>query len=188
MTWRIIQTALMAMVFLAASARANSGPRAQDAAAALHSGAVVAALGGDRTGPAGADPVAAAAEPAAPAANGNAEEDALYRLEPLSRVRVAVLNASGQPRESQKMAGLLGDYRRRALEDKLGLKIELVNIAVADTPVRAPVTLYYRPGFLRAALLMAQAIPGNNVVAPMRPENLKRAGIDVEIVVGTEQP
>jgi hypothetical protein len=115
-------------------------------------------------------------------------EALLYEREPLTRVRIAILNATGKPTGAAKVAVLLGDYRRRPLEDKMGLKIELVNISTSYQKTQAPAVVYYRPGFLRAALILARGIPGDTIVAAMRPEALKRAGVDVEVVVGEELP
>jgi hypothetical protein len=137
---------------------------------------------------------APAREGAAPGKTGTAtpsaepEESVLFEHEPPTRVRISILNATGAPDGAAKVAVLLGDYRRRHLEDKMGLKIELVNISTGDGRIPAPVAVYYRPGFLRAALLLARAIPGDTVVSAMRPQALKRAGVDVEVVVGQALP
>ena len=140
---------------------------------------------------------AAAAGPTAPSATAAPEggpskeeeiEALLYEREPLTRVRIAILNATGNPAGAAKVAVLLGDYRRRPLEDKMGLKIELVNLSTSYQKTQAPAVVYYRQGFLRAALILARAIPGDTMVSAMRPEALKRAGVDVEVVVGEELP
>jgi hypothetical protein len=115
-------------------------------------------------------------------------EKLLYEHVPPTRVRIAVVNATGKPDGAAKVAVLLSEYRRRPLEDKLGLKIDLVNISTGYDRTQAPAVVYYRPGFLRAALLLAQAIPGDTMVSAMRPQALKRAGMDVEVVVGEALP
>lgn len=131
--------------------------------------------------PAPAQAVAAQAVPAAGAPR-------ILFQEPPTRVRVAVLNATGKPGGANKVALMLGEYRRRNLEDRIGLRLEMVNVSKADIASVGGTVIYYRAEFLRAALIMAEEIPGDQVVAPMRPADLKRAGVDVEIVVGAEMP
>jgi hypothetical protein len=112
----------------------------------------------------------------------------LYEHAAPTRVRIAIVNATGHPNGAAKVAVLLGEYQRRPLEDKMGLKIELVNLSTGYDRTKTPAVVYYRPGYLRAALLLAQAIPGDTMVAAMRPQALKRAGLDVEVVVGEALP
>ena len=143
--------------------------------------------------PSGAHPAAPADRPAAQAAVQPAPPaavDDLERLlgEPPTRVRVAILNATGKPGGANKIAVLLSEVKRRALEDQIGLQIEVVNLSTAENGRAGQSVLFYRPEFLRAALAMAKAIPGEQFVQPMRPADLKRAGVDVEIVVGKELP
>jgi hypothetical protein len=157
-------------------------------------GAALAPKGGDATMDAHAPGAALAPKGGeallAPDASAKAEEiEALiYEREPLTRVRIAIVNATGKPAGAAKVAVLLSDYRRRPLEDKMGLKIELVNLSTGYERTQAPAMVYYRPGFLRPALLLAQVVPGDTIVAAMRPAALKRAGVDVEVVVGEELP
>ena len=108
--------------------------------------------------------------------------------EPPTRVRIAILNATGKPGGANKVALLLSEVKRRALEDQIGLQLEVVNLSTADSVRPGQSVLFYRPVFLRAALAMARAIPGEQLVQPMRPAGLKRAGVDVEIVVGEDLP
>jgi hypothetical protein len=114
--------------------------------------------------------------------------DSLLGPEPPTRVRVAILNATGKAGGANKVAVLLGEYKRQALEDQIGLQIEVVNLSATEIARPGQSILFYRPEFLRAALAMAKAIPGDQFVEPMRPASLKRAGVDVEIVVGKELP
>jgi LytR cell envelope-related transcriptional attenuator len=114
--------------------------------------------------------------------------DNLLGTEPPTRVRVAILNATGKTGGANKVAVLLGEYQRQVLEDQIGLQIEVVNLSNAENVRPGQSVIFYRPEFLRAALAMAKAIPGDQFVEPMRPAGLKRAGVDVEIVVGKELP
>ena len=116
------------------------------------------------------------------------DSDSLLGPEAPTRVRVAILNATGKPGGANKVAVLLSEYKRRVLEDQIGLQIEVVNLSSAENVRPGQSTLFYRPEFLRAALAMAKAIPGEQFVEPMRPAGMKRAGVDIEIVVGKELP
>jgi hypothetical protein len=160
--------------------------------------------GGGAMGPAGDQAPTAAGQPGAamnppgsaaamavpPEGPSQAEinEELIYEREPLTRVRIAIINASGQPNGAAKVAVLLNDYKRRPLEDKMGLQIEVVNISTGYERTQAPAVLYYRPGYLKAAMVLARAIPGDTMVSAMRPQALKRAGVDVEVVVGSALP
>jgi hypothetical protein len=68
------------------------------------------------------------------------------------------------------------------------MQLDVVNVSSAESVRPGQSIVFYRPEFLRAALAMAKAIPGSQYVEPMRPAGLKRAGVDVEIVVGKELP
>ncbi|MBI4082085.1 MAG: LytR C-terminal domain-containing protein [Candidatus Lambdaproteobacteria bacterium] len=105
---------------------------------------------------------------------------------PPTRVRVQILNASGRADSAQRVTLLLDQYRRREIERTLGLKLELAN--TSSTAPQARSVVYYRPGFLRAALLMAKVIPGDQTVEPMKPNSLLKVGIDVEIWLGKDTP
>jgi len=176
--------ALATVAFLAA----HASVRAADSADASTSGAVTSA--GAAAAPAdGArgQPVAGAlGQPAAGAPSAAADDEAGEA--PLTRVRVAILNATGKPGGANKVALLLSEVKRRALENQIGLQIEVVNLSTAEGVPRGQSVLYYRPVFLRAALAMARAIPSEVLVRPMRPDGLKRAGVDVEIVMNEDLP
>ncbi|MFI5400811.1 MAG: LytR C-terminal domain-containing protein [SAR324 cluster bacterium] len=116
------------------------------------------------------------------------EAQLLFAPEPPTEVRVAILNATGKPSGANKVAVLLSEYKRRDIEDRIGMQLEVVNLSSAEAVRPGRSILFYRPEFLRAALAMARAIPGEQLVEPMRPAALKRAGVDVEIVVGAELP
>ena len=103
-------------------------------------------------------------------------------------VRIAVLNASGIGGQASRVAVMLMDFRRMSLERELGMRLEVVNISNAPAFESGETTLYYRPGFLRAALLIAKTLPGEQDVEPMRRESVERAGIDVEIWLGKDLP
>jgi len=107
----------------------------------------------------------------------------LYPERGPTRVQVAILSGAQSQRVANTLAVLIGDLRRKSLETRIGLKVEVVNISRLDTPPRGRNIIYYRPPFLRAALLLAETVPGDQTVQPMGAEMLKRSGIDVEVWV-----
>jgi hypothetical protein len=116
------------------------------------------------------------------------EAERIAGREPPTRVRVAILNATGKAGGANKVALLLGEIMRQSLEDQIGLQIEVVNLSTADPVLPRQSVVYYRPAFLRAALALAKAIPGEQLVQPMRPAGMKRVGVDVEIRVNEALP
>lgn len=103
-------------------------------------------------------------------------------------VRIVVLNGSGVSGKAGEVGILLAELRRHMLERQLGQRVEVVNISNATTFDRLETVIYYRPGFLRAALAVAQALPGDQAVAPTPPDRLGRRGIDLEILLGKDMP
>lgn len=116
------------------------------------------------------------------------EEQALPGGERPDTVRLAVLGDARTMNRAARVAVLLNDYRRRRLESRMGMQLELANVSRANTHVGDRDVITYRPGYLRPALLMAEAIPGEQSVQPMGADRLRRAGVDVEILVGREAP
>ncbi len=103
---------------------------------------------------------------------------------PSTRVRVAVMDSSPKMVRAGRVAVLLTRFRKRDLEATIGMKIDLVNVSsIFDKPVRKNIVTY-RPGYMRAALLIAKAIPGEQSIAPLRPEIRKKDGVDIEILLG----
>ena len=103
-------------------------------------------------------------------------------------LRVAVLNASGRSKGAALITFLLEEYRRKELETKIGKLISVVNQSRLMGKRLKNSIIFYRPGNLRAALIMADVIPGKQTVIPMVPESTPKIGVDVEIRVGMELP
>lgn len=141
-------------------------------------------------------PVEPAVAPQAPSAQQAGTEDGGWKRGALEglypdqsiTIRVAVLNASGKADRAGMVAFLLEEYRGKDLARKLGKKIAVVNLSNLGGSAQRDSVIYYRPGFLRAALMMAKVIPGKQFVTPM-PASLKgKIGVDVEIRLGLEMP
>jgi hypothetical protein len=107
---------------------------------------------------------------------------------PSTSVRVAILDASTHMQRAGRIAVLLTHFRKRELEEHIGMKIELANVSsIPEQPAMGNV-VFYRPGFLRAAALLAKAIPGEQSVRSMPPERMAVSGVDVEILLGEKEP
>jgi len=113
--------------------------------------------------------------------------EGLYPDQPIT-IRVAVLNASGKAGRAGMVAFLLEEYRGKELARKLGKKIAVVNLSNLGGSAQRDSVIYYRPGFLRAALIMAKVIPGKQFVTPMPASLRGKIGVDVEIRLGLESP
>ena len=143
--------------------------------------------------------------PAAPAQGGAmmpaaaiapAEEVEEYEQQPIfaapwqsrpTMVRTAVVNASGVAGRGAQVAVLLQEVRRLGLERRMGMRLEVVN-ASNSSREQAQSVIFYRPGYLRAALALAEALPGDQAVERMKSEDMKRTGFDVEIWLGRDLP
>jgi hypothetical protein len=98
---------------------------------------------------------------------------------------VAIVNATGAPGLAGRVSVLLTDVRRVALEEQMGMRLDVVN--ASSTSERLPQSvIYYREGFLRAALMIAEELPRDQRMEPMTPEQARRMGVDIEIWLGGE--
>ncbi len=132
------------------------------------------------------EPPPAAPAPAPAAAKPGPAPELDRLLGPPTRLRIAILNASGNPGQGDQIAILLDRYQRVRLERKMGLKLEVANISIATPPTLRHSVVYYRTGHLRAALLIARALPGSQRVEPMKPSSAHRTVVDVEIWMGKD--
>lgn len=107
---------------------------------------------------------------------------------PSTKVRVAILDTTTSLQRAGRIAVLLTQFRKHELEQHIGMKIELSNISgIPERPAMGNI-VFYRPEFLRAAALLAKAIPGEQVVRVMTPERQAMSAVDVEIVLGEPTP
>jgi hypothetical protein len=133
----------------------------------------------------------AAAEPGMESMELEEEEPHIFAAPWQSRptlARVALVNASGVAGRGNQVAVLLMEVRRLGLERRMGMRLELVNASNSTGRTREQSVVYYRQGFLRAALTLAEALPGDQALQPMSPAQRERKGIDVEIWLGKELP
>lgn len=100
-------------------------------------------------------------------------------------LHLSILNASPNQEAAQRLAILLDRHQRKFLEDRLDMKMDITNISSVQEQTALPKTkIYFRPNYLTAALALATAIPGEQVVEEMSFERRGRLGLDVEIYVG----
>lgn len=126
----------------------------------------------------------------AAAAEEDYDEPRTYLAPWLSRptlVQVAIVNATSAPGLASQVSVLLTDVRRLALERQMGMRLEVVNASSTEERLTRTV-IYYREGFLRAALTIAEELPRDQRMEPMMPEQARRLGVDVEIWLGKELP
>lgn len=98
-----------------------------------------------------------------------------------SGLRISVLNGSGNPLRGRIVTALLNEYHRDRLERTIGQKIVVVNASDIPAKKGEKSVILYRPGFIRAAMMVADAIPGQQAVAPMKLQRRSKIGIDLEI-------
>jgi hypothetical protein len=103
-------------------------------------------------------------------------------------VRVAILDAAPSLQRAGRIAVLLTQFRKRDLEQHIGMKIELANVSSIPAQPAMGNVVFYRPAFLRAAALLAKEIPGEQSVRIMPPERQAVSGVDVEILLGQNAP
>ncbi len=100
-------------------------------------------------------------------------------------LHLSILNASPRKDAAQRLAILMDRHQRRALENRLDMKLDITNISSVQEQMTLHKTkIYFRPNYLTAALALASLIPGEQVVEEMSLERRGRLGLDVEIYVG----
>jgi len=105
---------------------------------------------------------------------------------PSTRVRITILDKNRAIERGTRVGVLIGRHRKRYLESKIGMKVDVTNISSLNDFRYHENVVYYRPGFMHAAMLIAREIPGAQNVAPMERPTLGKEGIDLEVVLGDE--
>jgi hypothetical protein len=101
------------------------------------------------------------------------------------QLNVSVLNASSRDQNAQRLAILLDRQQRQRLEEQIGMRLEVTNISSVREGMVLPRTkIYFRPNFLKAALSLAEVIPGEQIVELMPSSHKGRMGTDIEVYVG----
>ena len=99
--------------------------------------------------------------------------------------RISILNASEIRDAAHQLAVFLDRYHHTSFEERVKMKLKIVNISSVRKKVSLEKTkIYFRPNYMSAALALAQMIPGEQIVERMSLEDMGRIGVDVDIYVG----
>ena len=101
------------------------------------------------------------------------------------QLKIAVLNASPHVGGAQRLALTLDRQHKHVVEKRTGMKIKIVNISSVQEQTILPKTkIYFHANLLKTALILAEVLPGEQVLEPMSEDRGNKLATDVEIYVG----
>jgi len=100
-------------------------------------------------------------------------------------MQISILNGTGYPKRAYQLSVFLGNLQKRRLEESLGMKLDIVNIANTPRERAIDTTIYYRDNYLKSALSLATLIDGEQRIVPMLGQS-ERVGVDIEIYLGKD--
>ncbi len=110
---------------------------------------------------------------------------ALMSYRQFDQLNVAVLNASPNPGAAQRFAVMLDRMQKRTIEKRMGMKLNIVNISsVNEQTILSKTKIYFHANLLKAALILADVLPGEQVLEPVPDNRVSELANDVEIYVG----
>ncbi|MBC8259099.1 MAG: LytR C-terminal domain-containing protein [SAR324 cluster bacterium] len=110
---------------------------------------------------------------------------ALMSYRHFDQLNVVILNASPQVDGAQRLAALLTSQQKRRIEKRMGMKLKIVNISSVREQIILPKTkIYFHANLLRAALILAEVLPGEQVLEAVPDSRISKLATDVEIYVG----
>ncbi|MEC9296062.1 MAG: LytR C-terminal domain-containing protein [SAR324 cluster bacterium] len=110
---------------------------------------------------------------------------ALMSYRHFDQLDVAVLNASPNARAAQSFAVMLDRKQKRTIEKRMGMKLNIVNISSVRKQTILPKTkIYFHANLLKAALILAEVLPGEQVLEPVPDSRTNKQSTDIEIYVG----
>ncbi len=112
-------------------------------------------------------------------------QEIIRRFKKPSVMQVSILNASGFAKRAYKLSVYLGKIKKKIIEESLGLKLDIVNIANSRSDKYPQSTIYFRENFLKSALFLAELIPSKQKVVPLKKKK-KKIGVDIEIFLGKD--
>ena len=75
--------------------------------------------------------------------------------------------------------------QRRRIEQRIGMRMEIVNISSVQEQLILPRTkIYFRHYMVKAAITLADVIPGEQIIEEMQTNRGRKLTTDVEIYVG----
>jgi len=110
---------------------------------------------------------------------------ALMSYRKFDQLNVAVLNASNNLDAAQSLAAMLGRSQKKNIEKRMGMKLKIINISsVRENTILPRTKIYFHANLLRAALILADFIPGSQVLEPVPFTRKSKLSTDVQIYVG----
>jgi len=110
---------------------------------------------------------------------------ALMSYRRVDQLNLTILNASPHPDSAQRLAVLLDRQQKRTIEKQIGMKLKIVNISsVREQTILPKTKIYFHANLMREALILAQILPGEQVIEPMPESRISKLATDVEIYVG----
>ncbi len=110
---------------------------------------------------------------------------ALMSYRHFDQLNVAVLNASPKLGAAQRLAVMLDRRQKKILEKRMGMKLKIVNISsVREQTILAKTKIYFHANLLKAALILAEVLPGEQVLEPVPLSRNSKLATDIEIYVG----
>ena len=110
---------------------------------------------------------------------------ALMSYRHFDQLDVAVLNASPNAGAAQSFAVMLDRKQKRTIEKRMGMKLNIVNISSVRKQTILPKTkIYFHANLLKAALILAEVLPGEQVIEPVPDSRTNKQATDIEIYVG----
>ena len=107
----------------------------------------------------------------------------LYRR--IDQLNITILNASPHSDSAQRLAVLLDRQQKSTIEKQIGMKLKIVNISsVREQTILPKTKIYFHANLMREALILAQILPGEQVIEPMPESRISKLATDVEIYVG----
>ncbi len=102
-------------------------------------------------------------------------------------LRVGILSTAQNRRRTMRVAALLQDYQYGTLEKKIGMQIDVVRIVTVRRTAKRDY-IRHRPGFLQAALQLAQLLPGQQTISKWRhfvrhKQKTPQNTLDIEILL-----
>jgi len=110
---------------------------------------------------------------------------ALMSYRHFDQLNVAVLNASPNVGAAQSFAVMLDRKQKRTIEKRMGMKLNIVNISsVREQTILPKTKIYFHANLLKAALILAEVLPGEQVLEPVPDSRTNKQATDIEIYVG----
>ena len=110
---------------------------------------------------------------------------AMMSYRKFNQLNVAILNASHNLDAAQNLAAMLVRNQKKNIEKRMGMKLKIINISsVSQNTILPRTKIYFHANLLRAALILADYLPGEQVLEPVPYKRENKLSTDVQIYVG----